>query len=143
MQLKTYDGVKDHSPLYCAGGAIVLVLMAGREFSNLGVVSVRLGLMLLVAAVFGGVALWLRRRHVLCIEVVEDEEGGQRLLLGKGAAADLVILKSELAYVKWEQDQVVIHYHRGEDLNRASFFTKGAHKKKVEQLVEYLKTWGE
>ncbi len=141
FELKVYDDVKDRSPLYCGGGAVLVGVMAWREYSTTGEPGLRFCLMLLVMAGFAVVAVLLVRRHQMKVEVIDGKEADAHLtIFGRGASPQ-VILKADFAYVKLEQNQVVIHFYKGDDLMRASFSIKGAAKGRVEALVDILGTW--
>lgn len=141
FELKTYDDVKDRSPLYCGGGAVLIGVMAWREYFTTGEPGLRFYLMLLVMVGFAVVAVLLVRRHQMKIEVIDGKEGDAHLtIFGRGASPQ-VISKVDFAYVKLEQNRVVIHFHQGDDLVRASFPTKGAAKGRIEALVDILRTW--
>ncbi len=141
LVLKTYDDVKDRSPLYCGGGGVLIAVMAWREFSQTGEMGLRFCLMLFTAAAFIWGAILLLGRHRIIIEVKIDTEGEGELKIGRRGQAQQVILQSNLAYVKREEAQVKIHYYEGEDLKLTSFPIKGARKNKVLELVEVLEDW--
>ncbi|MFK5920870.1 MAG: hypothetical protein QM496_01720 [Verrucomicrobiota bacterium] len=141
--LKTYDEVKDRSPFYCAGGVLLLGLLAWREFAEVGAVNLRLVLMGLTMLAFVLVAFWLVERHRIKVEIMESEdpEVETQLVISKLKGESQVILKSKFAYVKKDEGRVVIHYYDGDDLKHTYFPIKRAGKKKVQLLVEHLATW--
>ncbi|NOX99735.1 MAG: hypothetical protein GXP30_08415 [Verrucomicrobia bacterium] len=141
LVLKTYDDVKDRSPLYCGGGGVLIAVMAWREFSQTGAMGLRFCLMLLAAAAFVGGAIWLLGRHRIIVEMKMDAEGEGEVKISRRGQVQQVVSQSQLAYVKREEEQVKIHYYEGEDLKLASFPIKGARKNKVLELVEALENW--
>ena len=141
LVFKTYEDVKDRSPLYCAGGAILFGVMAVREFSSVDGVGMRFWLMLVTVVAFTGAAIVLLQRQRIIIEVMDDpNEEGQLKIIRRGRP-DQVIEESQFGYVKLGEDIVIIHHYEGEDLKRTSFSTKGARKKKVDAIVEVLENW--
>ncbi len=141
--IKTYDEVKDRSPFYCVGGVLLLGLLAGLEFSQVGAINLRLVLMLLTILVFVVAAFRLVERHRMKVEIIESEDSDMeaQLVISKPKGKSQVILKSELAYVKQEGRRVIVHYYEGDDLKHTFFPIRGAGKKKVRLLVEHLATW--
>jgi hypothetical protein len=141
LVFKTYDDIKDRSPLYCAGGAILFGAMTAREFSSVDAVGLRFWLMLVTVMAFTGAAIVLLQRQRIIIEVMDDSnEEGQLKIIRRGRP-DQVIGESQFGYVKMGEGLVIIHHYEGEDLKRTSFSTKGARKKKVDAIVEVLGNW--
>jgi len=142
LVLKTYDDVKDRSPLICNSGAVLVAVMAWREFSRTGEMSMRFWLMLLTVVVFVVAAMLLVRRHRIMIEVTaeDSDEEGQLKIIQRGNS-DQVISKSQFGYVKLEENRVIVHHYEDEDLRRTSFSTKGASKKGVAAIIGVLESW--
>jgi len=136
LVLKIYDDVQDRSPLYCGGGAALFVVMAWREFSGADELGFRLWLLLLAALVFAVAAMVLVRSHLMRIEVEEE-----CLKIIRRGCQDQVIAKSQLGYVKKEENRVMIHHYEGDDLRHLSFPTRGISKRDIEAVLEVLENW--
>lgn len=72
-------------------------------------------------------------------EGVDGDEGGLRVFLRDQLLWQ--VPQSQLAYVKQEKEQVMIHYYQGDDLQRASFSTRGANREAVKASVAILARW--
>lgn len=141
FELKVYDDTEDRSPQYCGGGAVLIGLMAWREYSTGGELGLRFVLMLLVMAGFAAAAAWLLRRNRITLEVVGDREGQGVFRIHRRGRPVQVISESQLAYVKLEKKQLMLHYYEDEDLRRRSVPIKGGSKKKLVDLLGILEKW--
>ncbi len=141
LSLTAYDDKQDRSPLICGGGAVVLGVMAWREFFAGGGMGARIWGMLLAIGILTTAAVALLWRRRIRIELVDNSEGEGHLEIHRPGSLGQVIPESRVGYVKLEEGRMTIHYYEGQDLKRTSFPIRGAGKKGVAEMMGILGKW--